>query len=300
MSDREALEALYHAGRGERWHRRDNWLSDQPLGEWYGIRADEVTGRVWAIDLPLNGLMGTITPRLGELEGLIRLDLSTNSLEGRIPESLASCRKLQLALLQDNDLEGHIPEGIAGPRLMELALSNNRMEGPLPPGLGGCKLLRGLWLSGCSFSGPIPAGLAECAELRVLDLAHNEFSGEIPEALGRFQEFDQLYLAGNALTGGIPEGLWRTPHHDLEDLAQEMGTQITGHLFPGGLEGREVRVMTCPEWPSRELRMALREPGLVRGLGEGEMVWVLYTQDRYGNLWAENMASRAEKERGQS
>ena len=31
--DRAALEALYNATEGEDWARRDNWLTDAPLGE---------------------------------------------------------------------------------------------------------------------------------------------------------------------------------------------------------------------------------------------------------------------------
>ena len=36
-TDREALVALYNATNGENWFRSDNWLSDAPLGEWYGV-----------------------------------------------------------------------------------------------------------------------------------------------------------------------------------------------------------------------------------------------------------------------
>ena len=34
-TDREALVALYNATDGPNWHRRDNWLSDMPIGDWY-------------------------------------------------------------------------------------------------------------------------------------------------------------------------------------------------------------------------------------------------------------------------
>ena len=110
-------------------------LAEQTLrsGEWYGVRTDEITGRVWALDLPSNGLQGRLTPCLGELDELVRLDLSVNSLEGPIPPELANCRKLKILMLRDNDLEGRIP-GEFGRlrRLEELALDNNRMDGSDP------------------------------------------------------------------------------------------------------------------------------------------------------------------------
>lgn len=297
MSDRDVLEDLYRKTGGERWVHNDNWLSDRPLGEWYGVRTDGITGRVWALDLPANGLHRKLTPRLGELDELVRLDLSANSLDGEIPPELAGCRRLKILLLRDNELEGRIPGELGGlPALEELALDNNRMEGPISAGLGLCPALRGLWLSGCSFSGPIPEALAGCTRLRALDLAHNELSGEIPWRLGAAQELDHVYLAGNALTGGIPEELWKAAHHDLEDLAEELGRRVTGHIAPSGMDGREIRITTCPEWPSRELHLVLREQRLTRDIREGELVWVLYTRDHYGTLWAENIASRAGKE----
>ena len=50
--DRGALEALYNATDGPNWLNNDNWLSDAPLGEWYGVDTDasgRVTGLVLAI-----------------------------------------------------------------------------------------------------------------------------------------------------------------------------------------------------------------------------------------------------------
>ena len=36
-SDRAALVALYEATDGENWTNNTNWLSDRPIGEWYGV-----------------------------------------------------------------------------------------------------------------------------------------------------------------------------------------------------------------------------------------------------------------------
>ena len=36
-TDREALVALYNATDGENWGDSENWLSDAPLGEWWGV-----------------------------------------------------------------------------------------------------------------------------------------------------------------------------------------------------------------------------------------------------------------------
>ena len=71
-TDREALVALYNATDGENWNESDNWLSDAPLGEWYGVTIDD-DGRVGALYLPGIGLSGEIPPELGSLSNLTSL-----------------------------------------------------------------------------------------------------------------------------------------------------------------------------------------------------------------------------------
>ena len=36
-TDRDALVALYNATAGPNWDDNDNWSSDAPIGEWYGV-----------------------------------------------------------------------------------------------------------------------------------------------------------------------------------------------------------------------------------------------------------------------
>ena len=66
--DRAALVALYNATDGPNWVDNTNWLTDAPLGEWYGVSTD-AAGRVVGIDLrgqwaPVKGLSGAIPPEI--------------------------------------------------------------------------------------------------------------------------------------------------------------------------------------------------------------------------------------------
>ena len=57
-SDRAALVALYHATDGPNWIDSENWLTDAPLGEWYGVDTDS-SGRVVRLEsCRLLGLRG--------------------------------------------------------------------------------------------------------------------------------------------------------------------------------------------------------------------------------------------------
>ncbi len=49
-TDRAALEALYRATGGDGWTDNTNWLTDAPLGNWFGVEAGE-DGRVTGLRL---------------------------------------------------------------------------------------------------------------------------------------------------------------------------------------------------------------------------------------------------------
>ena len=107
-TDREALVALYNATNGENWRYNDNWLSDAPIGEWYGVNTND-DGRVIALVLDANNLSGEIPAELGSLSNLIGLSLSANALSGEIPAELGSLSNLESLNLEGNSLSGEIP-----------------------------------------------------------------------------------------------------------------------------------------------------------------------------------------------
>ena len=92
--DRAALVTLYEATDGPSWVDAENWLTDAPLGEWYGVDTD-AEGRVVRLDLAGNtdnwpevmphGLSGPIPPELGSLTHLTGLYLQVNQLSGPDP-----------------------------------------------------------------------------------------------------------------------------------------------------------------------------------------------------------------------
>ena len=51
------MVAFYEATGGANWEDNTNWLSEEPIYEWYGVTTDE-EGRVFRLDLSDNGLTG--------------------------------------------------------------------------------------------------------------------------------------------------------------------------------------------------------------------------------------------------
>ena len=67
-ADRAALVALYNATDGPNWKNNQNWLSDEPLDEWYGVTVEDE--RVTGLVLNANQLTGTIPLSFANLVAL--------------------------------------------------------------------------------------------------------------------------------------------------------------------------------------------------------------------------------------
>ena len=154
---------LYNALGGEHWHNNTNWLSSEPLGEWYGVgMVVSSTGEKWvfSLDLQDNGLSGEIPPELGNLTELARLWLDDNELTGEIPPELGNLTELVRLRLSNNQLTGEIPPELANITWLEtLWLFNNQLTGEIPPELGKLEHLREFNIGGNDLSGCVPFGL---------------------------------------------------------------------------------------------------------------------------------------------
>ena len=207
-SDREVLVTLYEATEGPGWANAENWLTDAPLGEWYGVDTDAAS-RVVDLDLAVNRLAGPIPPELGNLASLRSLRLSRNDLAGPIPPELGNLAGLDRGLsLSENDLTGPIPPELGRlTSLTGLYLSDNDLTGPIPSELGNLSKLWALHLHSNRLAGPIPSDLGRLTSLGWLSLAGNDLTGPVPVELGSLTSMRGLDIAGNDLAGALPREL---------------------------------------------------------------------------------------------
>ena len=258
LTDREVLEALYHATSGPTWLRSANWLSTAPLSEWSGVGTDG-SGRVTSLSLSHNRMSGTIPFVLGQLGRLQVLSLGFNQLSGPIPPKLSALSNLQVLNLHDNQLSGQIPPALAKlTHLQELNFNRNRLSGEIPaelaeltqlqvlelennqligkisPLLGGLIDLQVLNLHDNKLTGEIPLELAGLIDLQVLNLRFNQLRGAIPAELGGLTHLQVLDLGINELSGGVPPALGQLTHLQVLDL---QGNPLSGEIPPelGGL-----------------------------------------------------------------
>ena len=225
--DRNALIALYRATDGANWTNNENWLSNRPLDEWYGVTTGS-GGRVTWIELSENGLRGEIPAAIGDLDRLLVLWLSRNQLTGGIPRELVSLRDLAILYLDSNELSGEIPSALGDlDGLSGLTLNGNQLTGAIPPELGNLRDLWLLYLDSNELTGAIPARLGELTDLVALSLGDNQLSGGIPPALGNLTDLISLSLWSNNLTGPVPPEIGRLTGLILMFLH---GTQLSGPL----------------------------------------------------------------------
>ena len=215
--DRAALVALYEATDGPNWVDNTNWLSDAPLGDWYGVDTD-ASGRVVELRMAQwdsetrawkdNNLNGRIPP---EIKGLSKLrsllSISNIRLTGAIPPELGELASLESLILAANRLTGAIPPELGRlSALRTLNLNYNGLTGPIPPELGNLSELTTIRIYGNRLTGPIPPELGDLAKLESLGMQSNELTGPIPDALGRLLRLQSLRVRNNRLTGPIPLG----------------------------------------------------------------------------------------------
>ena len=225
--DRAALVALYDATDGARWWNNVNWLSDEPLGSWYGVTTDS-NGRVTRLELRENELKGTFPAELGGIASLQVLDLRSNRLSGPIPSELGDLTNLWGLALGGNHLSGPIPPELSSlTNLRLLNVSYNRLSGSIPHQLGSLTNLERLSLTTNQLSGRIPPELGGLANLERLELANNRLGGAIPPELGSLHKLEELLLYNNRLSGPIPAEIGTLAN--LEEL-RLFDNQLSGTL----------------------------------------------------------------------
>ena len=207
LTDHDILVSLYDATDGPNWAQSENWLTDAPMAEWWGVSVDG-EGRVSVLWLGGNNLTGPIPAELSGLDNLKQLYLSDNNLFGPIPPELGSLAKLTWLWLSVNELTGLIPPELGNlSNLKHLNLFNNDLSGTIPPELGDLENLRDLSLDTNNLTGPIPPELGNLVSLEQLFIGDNPLTGSIPPQLGNLTSLQRLAIRGTRVTGPIPAEL---------------------------------------------------------------------------------------------
>ena len=155
--------------------------------------------------------------------------------------------RVRSLFLSQNQLNGEIPPELGNLEKLEtLSLWGNQLSGPIPSEIGNLANLETLKLYDNQLSGPIPPELGNLANLKDLRLHDNQLSGSIPPELGNLANLETLWLSDNQLSGSIPETLGQLTYLEYLSLG---GNQLTGCLPASLSDGPHIYGVISPPIP---------------------------------------------------
>ena len=260
--DRQTLMDLYIATWGADWTESTGWTSDEPVGSWYGVEANEQS-RVTALRLNENGLRGELPAHLGNMTFLTELRVDGNEeLTGPIPFSLSELglQTLEyggtsLCTVRDEGFQAWL--AAIPTRGGEFVACNEERSDLMKmfEAMGGENWTRSTnwgtsaaleeWygiavddetgrvteidLNRNNLSGTIPPEIRFFPELRLLRFDYNRLGGEIPPEIGELTELRRMDIDGNEFKGPIPTFIGNLVK--LEELWMG-GNQMSGPIPP--------------------------------------------------------------------
>uniref|UniRef100_A0A0E0MCZ2 Receptor kinase-like protein Xa21 n=1 Tax=Oryza punctata TaxID=4537 RepID=A0A0E0MCZ2_ORYPU len=207
-TDRLSLLQFKQAISLDAQHVLLSWNDSTHFCSWEGVSCSlRYPRRVTSLDLSNRGLVGLISPSLGNLTSLEHLFLNTNRLSGQIPSSIGHLHHLRSLYLANNTLQGNIPSFANCSALKILHLSRNQIIGHIPKNVHLPPSISQLIVNDNNLTGTIPTSLGNVATLNILIVSYNYIEGSIPDEIGKMPVLTNLYVGGNNLSGRFPPAL---------------------------------------------------------------------------------------------
>ncbi|KAI2512840.1 hypothetical protein MHU86_1629 [Fragilaria crotonensis] len=203
LDERSILFQIYRTLDGNKWIHRDNWLEDdRSICSWYGVHC------------------ATGTNDAGS-ETVVRLELPSNGLKGTIPSVVYHLSSLKVLDVRGNEIELDFHGADATKTVEELYLESTRVSSVV--GIGKIKPLKVLHLAQNDFrGGSLPDDLFDLTNLEFLDVSKSGLGGILPESIGRLSRLVQFFCQGNDMTGTLPSDLGRLERLEVLDLSENM------------------------------------------------------------------------------
>lgn len=225
QAEREALVAIYNALNGDAWPNNENWCTDKPLSEWYGVDTDS-KGSVVALRIygDMNNL-GEKTPfpkEVCNLTNLYDLMIDCTNVDS-FPSEISSLKLRSFYSTENIYLTlSEMKPIYDGPKLLEnfsvvnhdrsyFVSEQSMSPQPIPEELLENLNLQTISLMACNLSGTIPEEICNLTSLTGLVLYNiwdTYLTGELPNAISNLTELTCLNLFNLNLSGGIPDGLY--------------------------------------------------------------------------------------------
>ncbi|CAL5414365.1 unnamed protein product [Camellia sinensis] len=209
-TDRVALLAFKAAIVEDPFGALSSWNHSLHYCHWNGILCSRLhPDGVIGLTLMSRGLVGSLSPHIGNLSFLKSIVLQNNSFHGPIPQEMGRLFRLQKLEFSNNSFGGGIPNNLSRCSKLEwLNLVDNNLTGIIPAELGSLSRLGTLALSKNKLSGIIPPFIGNLSSLSILSIGECNLHGKIPVEIARLQGLIRVWLRGNNLFGKVPSGLY--------------------------------------------------------------------------------------------
>ncbi|CAL8150135.1 unnamed protein product [Prunus armeniaca] len=200
-------------------------ISDSIPEEWLL----KVSSQLVMLDLSYNQFRGRLSSSiLMRLLNLPGISLHHNQFEGPLPLCSTNATILNL---ESNLFSGPIPSNIdqVMPNLEELYISQNHLNGTIPPSICNMQNLTVLSLRSNNFFGEFPHAWSLGSQIRIVDAAYNNLSGNIPTSMRVLSSLEILKLNNNNFGGKIPDSLHNCSILKSIDLG---GNKLSGSIPP--------------------------------------------------------------------
>ncbi|XP_042515906.1 probable LRR receptor-like serine/threonine-protein kinase At3g47570 [Macadamia integrifolia] len=207
-----------------------SWNNSIHYCNWRGITCGhQHQQRAIRLDLHGKGLVGSISPSIGNLTFLHFLNLGNNSFHGKIPQEIGNLIRLHTIVFYDNSLEGEVPTTLANcTRLREIWFTYNNLVGKIPVELVmSLSKLEKISIYRNGLIGEIPSSIGNTSTLQYISFGDNALKGSIPESFGQLRNLYFLRLETNKLSGMFPVSLYNLSSLETIALVQN---QLRGSL----------------------------------------------------------------------
>lgn len=198
LSDSLALVAFYNATNGDNWTNNTNWLSTEPIEDWYNVVVEN--GRVASLSGSNNNLTGTLPPEIGDLNYLDKLYLYNNQIGGEIPEEVGNLINVSGLYLYQNNFSGSIPTSFGNlSNAYDIHIQSNNLTGEIPSEIGNIEGLHRFYAYDNLLSGAVPTSFGQLSEVYVLYLSNNQLSGSLPAEIANMSSLKYFIINDNEL-----------------------------------------------------------------------------------------------------
>ena len=151
-----------------------SWNDSLHFCQWQGVRCGRKHRRVTVLNLTTRGLVGSLSPYIGNLSFMRVIDLSNNTIGGKIHNEVGRLFRLQVLRLHNNSFQGEIPANLSHCANLELlSVGRNNLSGSIPMEFASLSKLVVFSAHKSNLMGGIPPFIGNLSSLQVLSIAYN-------------------------------------------------------------------------------------------------------------------------------